>query len=253
MEPIKVRNLEIGTGIPKICVPITGTNREDILGTAERAVSSAADLVEWRADWCEDIFDRPCASDILCGLRQMLGEIPLLFTFRTVKEGGEKETDPDGYRLLARWAAKSGLIDLLDVELSAGRKTVQELIEEAHRHNVKVIVSSHDFQGTPPEEEILSRMKEMDEMGADILKVAVMPKSSSDVLTLLSATRKIRALCADRPVITMSMGGTGLVSRLCGETFGSAVTFGSLGKASAPGQISVGELAHILDLLHRNL
>ncbi len=90
MEPIKVRNLEIGTGIPKICVPITGTNREDILRTAERVVSSAADLVEWRADWCGDIFDRPCASDILCGLRQILGEIPLLFTFRTVKEGGRR-------------------------------------------------------------------------------------------------------------------------------------------------------------------
>ena len=89
-------------------------------------------------------------------------------------------------------------------------------------------------------------------VSADILKIAVMPQNSRDVLTLLSATEEMTRLYAERPLITMSMGGTGLMSRLCGETFGSAVTFGAVGKTSAPGQIAADELAQVLELLHKN-
>lgn len=57
MNSIKVRNLDIGAGIPKICVPIVGTDRTAILDAAKRIPGSVADLAEWRADWYEDIFD----------------------------------------------------------------------------------------------------------------------------------------------------------------------------------------------------
>lgn len=49
----------------------------------------------------------------------------------------------------------------------------------------------------------------MQELGADISKIAVMPQSTEDVLTLLSATEEMRRCYADRPVLTMSMAGTG--------------------------------------------
>ena len=58
---------------------------------------------------------------------------------------------------------------------------------------------------------------------------------------------------ADRPIITMSMAGTGLISRLCGEVFGSALTFGAVGKASAPGQMGIEDLTTVLGLLHKSL
>ncbi|MNI90534.1 3-dehydroquinate dehydratase [compost metagenome] len=58
---------------------------------------------------------------------------------------------------------------------------------------------------------------------------------------------------ADRPIITMSMAGKGMISRLAGELFGSALTFGSAKKASAPGQLPVAELRGLLELMHRNL
>ncbi|MCD8369221.1 MAG: type I 3-dehydroquinate dehydratase, partial [Clostridiales bacterium] len=67
------------------------------------------------------------------------------------------------------------------------------------------------------------------------------------------ATREMSEEYADRPIITMSMSGTGLVSRLCGEVFGSALTFGAVGKTSAPGQIDASELHTILTTIHRNL
>ena len=85
-------------------------------------------------------------------------------------------------------------------------------------------------------------------LGADIPKIAVMPQSKKDVLTLLAATEEMASEHADRPIITISMGKDGMISRLCGEVFGSALTFGTAGKASAPGQINVDELRQVLEM-----
>ena len=80
-----------------------------------------------------------------------------------------------------------------------------------------------------------------------------MPQNKKDVLTLLCATEEMASEYADRPIITMSMAGTGVISRLCGEVFGSALTFGAVGKASAPGQMDAADLKTVLDLLHNSL
>ena len=93
----------------------------------------------------------------------------------------------------------------------------------------------------------------MQELGADILKIAVMPQSKQDVLTLLAATEEMVKTYAEKPVVTMSMSGMGLISRIAGEAFGSAITFGAAKKASAPGQIPAGKLSEILNVLHSSL
>ena len=93
----------------------------------------------------------------------------------------------------------------------------------------------------------------MQELGADIPKIAVMPQNKKDVLTLLAATEEMVNNYADRPIITMSMAATGVISRVCGEVFGSALTFGAVGKASAPGQMGAGELKEMLTTLHASL
>ena len=76
-----------------------------------------------------------------------------------------------------------------------------------------------------------------------------MPQSRADVLTLLSATEEMTAHFADRPVITMSMGPLGVISRVSGQSFGSAATFGSAGHARAPGQLDVEALDTVLSIL----
>lgn len=94
-------------------------------------------------------------------------------------------------------------------------------------------MSNHDFHKTPAAEEIVQRLRKMQELGADIPKIALMPQNKADVLTLLSATLEMQERYADRPIITMSMAKTGVISRLSGEVFGSAATFGAVKKASA--------------------
>ena len=253
MNTVKVRNIEIGAGIPKICVPIVGVTREEILAAAENIKSIPVDVVEWRVDWFEGVFEFDKVEDVLKDLREALGETPILFTFRTSKEGGEKAIEAEPYKELNIAAAKTGYVDLVDVEAFTGDDAVKAVVETAHANGVKVIASNHDFHKTPAKEEIVSRLRKMQDLGADIPKIAVMPQNKKDVLTLLAATEEMVSEYADRPIITMSMSGTGVISRLCGEVFGSALTFGAVGKVSAPGQMGIEDLTTVLGLLHKSL
>ena len=250
MQTVTVRNLTIGDGKPKICVPITGTAREEILEEARALTSVPSDMAEWRIDWFEDVSDFGKVRGLLEELREILGEMPLLLTFRTYEEGGKRSIEKTAYAELCIAAARTGLIDLLDVELFSGDETVREIIENAHREGVKVIASNHDFSRTPARKEIVRRLCLMQDLGADILKIAVMPSGRNDVLELLAATLEMSEQHAGSPVVTMSMGSTGVLSRITGEFFGSAITFGTAGKASAPGQIEAPALAAILDAIH---
>ena len=250
MNPVVVRNIEIGKGIPKICVPITGETEEKIIEAAKCLLNYPSDLVEWRADWYQDVFEFEKTKEVLKILRQVLGEKPILFTFRTLTEGGEKDITPEMYLELGKRVVDTGDVDLIDIEIFGQAGVAKELIDYAHMNNVKVIASNHDFDKTPDEEVIISRLTKMQELGADILKMAVMPKTNRDVIRLLAATEKMVREYATQPVVTMSMSKKGVVSRIAGEMFGSAITFGTVGKASAPGQISASELKNILELIH---
>lgn len=250
MNTIKVRDIEIGAGAPKIIVPIIGVTKEDILNEAKTFDSIPVDVVEWRVDWFEHVFEFDKVEDVLKELRTALGNIPLLLTFRTKKEGGEKAIDTKDYKELNLRAAKTGYVDFIDVEIFTGDNVVREIIDGAHAAGVRIIASNHDFFKTPAKSDIIYRLRKMQDMGADIPKIAVMPQSKRDVLTLLCATEEMVTDYADRPIITMSMAGTGVISRLCGEVFGSSMTFGAAKKASAPGQMGVNDLNTVLDLLH---
>ena len=250
MNTIKIRDIEIGAGAPKIIVPIVGVTKEDIINEAKTFDSIPVDVVEWRVDWFEGVFDFAKVEDVLRDLREVLGNIPLLMTFRTSKEGGEKAIEAEAYKELNLNAAKTGYVDLIDVEIFSGDELVKEIIDGAHAAGVKVIASNHDFHKTPAKADIIYRLRKMQDMGADIPKIAVMPQNKKDVLTLLAATEEMSSDYADRPIITMSMAGTGVISRLCGEVFGSSMTFGAATKASAPGQMGVNDLQTVLDLLH---
>ena len=250
MNTVKVRNTVIGEGMPKICVPIVGVTKEAILEEAKAITKLPADVVEWRIDWFENVFDFAALEDVMKGLRKILGDMPILMTFRTSKEGGEKAIEDEVYADINIKAAQTGLIDMVDVEVFTGDEIVKKIIEGAHAAGVKVVASNHDFFKTPEKDDIVGRLRKMQELGADIPKIAVMPQNKKDVLTLLAATEEMANEHADRPIITMSMAGTGVISRLAGEVFGSALTFGAAAKASAPGQMGVEDLKQVLTLLH---
>ena len=251
MNTVQVKNTVIGEGRPKICVPIVGKTKTDILEEAKKITTLPVDVVEWRVDWFDDVFATEKVLETAKELQEVLKDIPVLLTFRTSKEGGEKEISVNDYAALNIAAAQSGYVDLIDVEAFTGDEVVKTIINAAHEAGVKVIASNHDFFKTPSENEILSILKQMEEAGADIAKIAVMPTCTEDVLTLLSATCKAKKELSC-PVITMSMAKAGLISRLSGEVFGSCLTFGAAGNVSAPGQINALKLRSVLEILHEN-
>lgn len=254
MNTVTVRGLTIGEGIPKICVPIVGKTEQEILEEARSFDALDLDLVEWRVDHFEGLADADACVEVARKLNEILGSrVPLLCTVRTSQEGGMSTLSVKDYAQVNRALIDSGVADMIDVELFLGDETMTELVSHAHNNDVIVVASSHDFEKTPERDEIVGRLMHMQELGADILKIAVMPTAKHDVIELLAATEEMASHHADRPIVTMSMGGMGALSRICGEVFGSAITFGCASNASAPGQIDVADLHTLLSLVHATL
>ena len=247
---VEVNGLKIGEGMPKICVPVVAENIEEIKKQAGRIMFTPADIVEWRVDHLKKADDIPSVLVALDKLRQYLSEKPVLFTFRTAAEGGEKAVSAEKYVELYEAVIESGKAELVDIELMLGDDVAGRLIKKAHENGVRTVLSNHDFNATPPVEVMTERLMKMKALGADIAKIAVMPENSGDVLSLFAASENMKRMEDAIPVITISMGPTGLISRIAGETFGSAVTFASAGKASAPGQIDADELDAVLNTVH---
>lgn len=248
MDTVQAGNLIFGEGRPKICIPIAENSREEILQAAGELLSLPGDLAEWRGDWYKDILAPGAAVSMLEELYKALGGLPLLFTFRTRAEGGVKEASGEDYERLLLQVISGRAAHLVDLELFTLGERGRALTELAHENGMKVVMSSHDFEKTPPEEEILKRLDQMVRYGADLPKIAVMPQCPQDVLTLLSAASRFSRESGGRPLIAMSMGPLGMISRVCGEAFGSCLTFGAASRSSAPGQLPAGKLSELLEL-----
>lgn len=244
MRTVEVGGVTLGAGMPKICIPVTGTTGAQILEGARQARAAQADICEWRADFFQTL-EEAAIAQMIAQLREALAGIPLLFTIRTRAEGGKATIPPADYARLNRCAAQHGAA-IVDVELSM--PDAASLIRQMRAQGVPVIASSHDFQKTPESRVLLERIGRMRACGADVAKIAVMPQSVQDVLRLLAVTHE--AAQGEGPVVTMAMGRLGAISRLAGETFGSAMTFGAAGQGSAPGQIDAKTLRAALSAMH---
>ncbi|HEV3429864.1 MAG TPA: type I 3-dehydroquinate dehydratase [Paraburkholderia sp.] len=249
--PITIRNVVIGQGAPKIIVPTTGSTDADVLVQA-RAIGSNpnVDIIEYRIDYLNFDTDAAQVAELGKQVAAAANGKPLILTFRTKAEGGSKEISDKAYGDLYLALIKAHFIDILDVEMFRDPSVVREVVAAAHAAGIKVVMSSHDFKQTPATAEIVSRLREQDKMGADILKIAVMPHNVADVLKLLDATEQIRDHYSRKPLLTMSMGGLGAVSRFSGQVFGSDLTFGMIGEPSAPGQVDAKALRQVLDTIN---
>ncbi len=250
MKTLTIRSKTIGTRRPKTIVPIVATTHDEIIAAAAVLQKAPLDFVEWRADFFDHVLDLAALQALLHDLRTTLQGTPLLATYRRKIEGGEGEATPSEYAAFCASVAASGCADLLDIELSIGQDAFAAILANAHHAALPVIASSHNFTMTPNAEEMVATLHQMQLQGADIAKLAVMPQNKADVLALFAATATMADEHPETPIITMSMGALGQPSRVCGASFGSAMTFASLGDTSAPGQIALPEMNLMLDALY---
>ncbi|MDR4947885.1 type I 3-dehydroquinate dehydratase [Neobacillus cucumis] len=252
MNTITIKNKVIGEGMPKTIIPLLGRTKEQLLLELNEVKMLTPDIIEWRVDMYAHVENLEAVQQMLSELRSLVTDSLLLFTFRSHKEGGNKKISDSNYQELIQTVIKTKNIDLIDIELFTGDSVVKELVALADENGIFVVMSNHDFHKTPNKEEMIDRLRKMQELGAHIPKMAVMPNSIEDVITLLDATNTMKTKYADRPIITMSMGEDGLISRLAGEVFGSACTFAAGKEKSAPGQIPVSELRTVLEIIKKN-
>src|SRR5699024_753245 len=147
-----------------------------------------------------------------------------------------------------RRAGVQALVDRVDIEASRDPQTVAQVVEIADRSGVKVIVSHHDFESTPSEEELVAILRSQRRAGADLPKIAVTPRGPRAAATLLSARLAVAEDNAG-PHIALSVGALGAVARVAGEPSAAAATVATAGRASAPGQLAAADVAEVIEML----
>lgn len=249
MHPITLKGQPLP--LPAVCIPLVARSADALVAEAAAAAARGPDLLEWRVDHFEGIASSFDVVALAARLKQQAGGLPLLFTCRSAREGGAPvPLSDDRIAVLHAAVAASGAVDLLDIEMAAEPRHVEAVRAAARARGLALVLSFHDFGGTPPLQDLLARFRQAHALGADLAKVAVMPRSPADVLTLLQATWQASQ---ELPVAVagMAMGALGAVSRIGGGVFGSALTFAAGQQASAPGQLPIDDLRAALTALQR--
>jgi 3-dehydroquinate dehydratase-1 len=168
-------------------------------------------------------------------------------------EGGEKIALSEA-QVIALYAAvcESKAIDMIDYEMGNDRDNIVQVRDAARANSIQLVLSFHNFSYTPGLDYLTEKFLLADQLGADVAKVAVMPRNLDDVLVLLTATRQASKTLRI-PLISMSMGPLGAMTRLFGWTFGSALTFAVGAASSAPGQVPIEDLNTVLQILQKSI
>lgn len=242
---ITIRNKEFTYGKTLICVSDTANDLKSLIEDAKKIVAAGADIIEWRLDCFAEYENKAAIKDSLVGLRQVLGDMPLILTFRTDREGGKSPISLEKYKEIYEYIAELGLVDIFDIEMWIASCVETAFVEKLRRVG-KLIYSKHDFNKTPSKEKIVDTLIQMQDAGADIAKIALMPQSKEDVDALMDASAEVAEKSPKTPIITISMGEMGRESRIQGNRTGSCLTFAVVGKASAPGQVDIQELRELM-------
>jgi len=234
-----------------ICLPLLSNNIKDLLVEADEIIGLKADVIEWRVDYFSNL-DYENNSELVCSmksLKKITNDIPVIFTCRSYNEGGNKKIKEENRIRMIEKALETNLADIIDVEMENKKEFIEEIKILVKKHKKHLILSNHNFKETPDEEFIVNKIIEGERTGADIIKLAVMANSYGDVLKLFNATYKARRSKVKIPIITMAMGDYGKITRVFGGCFGVDMTFAAGKSVSAPGQMPVGKVRKILNLM----
>ena len=232
-----------------VCVPFCSPTFLTLLDEAT-ILDRRIDVIEWRMDYYQgtDLSDWIAAMEML---RAKCRDYCIIATWRTKKEGGQRDISEKDYEMIVTAIIETGLPNLIDIEMFMGEEIVKRLVALAKEHNIGVLISNHDMEQTPSKEAMMTRLHAMQRMGADVVKLAVMPNKPMDVWDLMSVTSAYVEETDAVPCITMSMGLLGTVSRICSEISGSVMTFAAFNISSAPGQLSLFDLCDCLEVLRK--
>lgn len=203
---------------------------------ARLAQQQGAQALELRADLLAD----PAQVRAALTAVRAASSLPLLLTYRSATEGGKGAGHGQGYEeYLASLLQLRPAVAAVDVEMACPAS--KALVAEAKAGGYDVVGSYHDFTATPSAAQIAEKLAQITAAGADITKVAYMPRTAQDVAALRHAAHDFAGAYPHQPLIAISMGQLGAPSR---TDLVNCLTFATIadGAASAPGQATI---AHV--------
>ena len=229
---------------PEICIPTTGRTLAEITGEALKIAQAAPDLIEFRADYFKDaVFDNIFAA--ISAIRRANPKTPIIFTFRSKKEGGVSHTPKKTRARILKAVINGRLCQICDIEQSLGTNTVSSLTARAKQKGVLTIISYHNFTRTPNLKKIAALWQNAARYNPDYIKIAAMAKRGADAALLWHAISALSRKSRIKPVV-VAMGEEGKITRAAG----TAITFAPLFAKGAPGQIPYFNLKEIFSLLY---
>lgn len=227
---VQLRDVVLGSGRPALILPLVPRNLRELQEMTEEALNCRPDILEWRADYFEEVEDCERVKEALALLRKMAGNSAILVTPRHVEENGVRAIGPEKKKEILRCVIQSRLADMVDVELRYEADFHAELRQLCRENGIALMISYHDLEGTPGEEEIIRKLQQEMERGANVCKVSFVAQNYGDIWRLGHAIRKAKGEEIPIPVVSISAGSLGTLSRIGAEAFGSDGTFVSVGR-----------------------
>jgi len=212
---------------PEVCVSVNAADALEVASAVED-ITSYIDLVEVRLDYMPRPEVEKCSS---------LLRMPLLFTNRPAWEGGQFSGSEEE-RLRPLLEAVRLQAAYVDFEFRAERNLREQLLSSVEGSSTRLLLSWHDFKGTPSLPELEGILEEMHASGAGMGKIVTSAHDESDVLRVLSLLERARERAF--PLTAFCMGEVGRISRFASLYLGGAMTYVALSEAqaTAPGQFS---------------
>ena len=268
MGTLKIKDMLLQAGRPQVAIPIMGTAPDEIVAECEYAAMLPSDMIEWRADaylaGIGDLEEVLGQKDFYLDFLKILDDLefiasdkPLIFTLRSREQGGMLELAQAERAEIYRMVAESGMAGLIDVELPIMAQAADDIceddglslrdqIDEIHDLGGKVICSYHEFGHMLSPQEIVDKIRIMQDAGADVFKIAAMPSSRQDAENLLKTTAFLHKKGIG-PLVMIAMGEYGKSARVAAGRYGSCITFAAGQQASAPGQVDAITMLKWLD------
>lgn len=215
------------------CIPIAAHKKSGLFSELKVAITKKPDFIEWRRDYYEETIEDEGA--LLRQIKNRLGQIELIYTFRHISEGGQKALEETERVACIRQAIESGVPAYIDIEWAVGEETLAKLKKTAQEKGVGIIVSYHNFSGCENAKNLKNKWQELEKTPGDVLKMAVRPHNSHQAQCFFKEAQRFQ-YDTKKPLIAIAMGEFGKVGRVLPELCGSSLTFVTVKKETAPGQ-----------------
>lgn len=229
-KPVKLRNITLGSGHLALIMPIAARNEEEVISLAKEFEEHQPDILEWRVDYFDEVEDCQKLLAAAAALRKEVGDMAIMVTPRHHEENGVREIKPEAKKKILITLIQSGLVDMVDIEMRYGKNYIHGIKEECQKNGVALMVSYHDLVHTPDSQEVINLLKQEVDLGADVCKVSFVAETYGDTDRLGHSIALAREEGIEVPIVSISAGPKGTLSRICGDVFGSDGTFVSTGK-----------------------